>query len=53
MGASPDDDYQATMDQEIDYAASAGVKYWAFDIYPDGIGMSNGTFTLTAPARAG
>ena len=33
---------QATMDQEINYAANAGIDYWAFDIYPDAFGMSNG-----------
>ena len=30
------------MDQEIIYAANAGINYWAFVTYPDGLGMSNG-----------
>ena len=33
---------QAIMDQEINYAANAGIDYWAFVIYPDAIGMSHG-----------
>lgn len=32
----------AIMDQEIDYAANAGIDYWAFCTYPDAIGMSHG-----------
>ena len=31
---------QTIMDQEIDYAANAGLGYWAFVIYPDNSGMS-------------
>lgn len=32
---------QAILDREINYAANAGIDYWAFDIYPDTLGMSN------------
>ena len=34
-------DTQATMDQEINYAANAGINYWAFVTYADSSGMSN------------
>ena len=33
---------QAIMDQEINYAADAGIDYWAFCIYPEAFGMSRG-----------
>lgn len=33
---------QAIMDQEIAYAADAGLDYWAFVTYPEAYGMSNG-----------
>ena len=33
---------QAIMDQEINFAANAGIDYWAFDIYPYDHGMSHG-----------
>ena len=32
----------ALMDQEINYAANAGIDYWAFCIYPEDSGMSRG-----------
>lgn len=32
----------AIMDQEINYAANAGIDYWAFCLYPDDSGMSHG-----------
>lgn len=32
----------AIMDQEINYAANAGIDYWAFCVYPDDAGMSHG-----------
>ncbi|MBE3065623.1 MAG: hypothetical protein IMZ69_11480 [Spirochaetes bacterium] len=37
-----DGNSQAVMDQEIGYAAKAGIDYWAFCAYPDNLGMSNG-----------
>jgi hypothetical protein len=37
-----DGNSQAIMDQEIAYAAKAGLDYWAFVTYPDDSGMSNG-----------
>jgi len=37
-----DGNSQAVMDQEIAYAAKAGLDYWAFVTYPDDSGMSNG-----------
>jgi hypothetical protein len=37
-----DGNRQSVLDQEIIYAANAGIAYWAFVTYPDGIGMSNG-----------
>jgi len=33
---------QAIMDQEINYAADAGIDYWAFCVYSDDSGMSRG-----------
>ena len=33
---------QTIMDQEINYAANAGIDYWAFVIYPAASGMSHG-----------
>jgi hypothetical protein len=33
---------QAVMDQDIAYAKSAGIDYWAFNFYPDGSGMDIG-----------
>ena len=32
---------QETMDQEIDFAACAGLDYWAFLLYPEGSSMSD------------
>lgn len=32
---------QAVMDQEIDFAAAAGLDYWAFLVYPEAISMSD------------
>ena len=39
---SIDGNHQAIMDQEIAYAADAGLDYWAFVTYPLQYGMSNG-----------
>jgi hypothetical protein len=45
---------QAIMDQEINYAANAGIDYWAFCLYPDDMGMSHGLHLyLTAQLRIG
>ena len=42
----------AIMDQEINYAASAGIDYWAFCLYPDAIGMSHGLHRyLSSPIK--
>ena len=37
-----DGNHRSIMDPEIIYAANAGINYWAFVTYPDGLGMSNG-----------
>ena len=43
---------QTIMDQEISYAANAGINYWAFVIYPDAIGMSHGLrLYLSSPLK--
>ncbi|MCC6821343.1 MAG: hypothetical protein IT579_11485, partial [Verrucomicrobia subdivision 3 bacterium] len=43
---------QAIMDQEINYAANAGIDYWAFVTYPDAIGMSHGLHLyLSSPIK--
>lgn len=43
---------QAIMDQEIAYAADAGIDYWAFCLYPDAIGMSHGLHLyLSSPIK--
>jgi hypothetical protein len=42
---------QAIMDQEINYAANAGIDYWAFCLYPDGIGMSHGLHLYLSSPR--
>ncbi len=42
----------AIMNQEINYAADAGIDYWAFVIYPDAIGMSHGLHRyLSSPIK--
>ncbi len=39
-GVRIDGGTQAVMDQEISFAASAGLDYWAFLLYPEGSSMS-------------
>lgn len=46
-----DGNQQAIMDQEIAYAAEAGLKYWAFVTYPDSFGMSNGLHRYLASTK--
>ena len=47
-----DGNSQAIMDQEIRYAATAGLDYWAFVTYPDESGMSNGLHLyLSSPQK--
>lgn len=47
-----DGNTQAVMDQEINDAADAGIDYWAFCIYDDTIGMSNGLHLyLSSPVK--
>ena len=42
----------AIMDQEINYAANAGIDYWAFCIYDDNSGMSRGLHLyLSSPLK--
>lgn len=48
-----DGNHQVVMDQEIAYAARAGIKYWAFVTYPDSYGMSNGLHLyLSSPKKS-
>lgn len=48
-----DGNSQAVMDQEIVYAAKAGLDYWAFVAYPDDLGMSNGLHLyLSSPHKS-
>jgi hypothetical protein len=48
-----DGNSQAVMDQEIGYAAKAGLDYWAFVAYPDDFGMSNGLHLyLSSPQKS-
>ena len=43
---------QTIMDQEINYAADAGIDYWAFCIYSDDSGMSRGLHLyLSSPLK--
>ncbi len=48
-----DGNSQAIMDQEIGYAAKAGLDYWAFVAYPEESGMSNGLrLYLSSPRKS-
>ncbi len=47
---------RAVMDAEIASAVAAGLDHWAFDVYPEGLGMScafEAYLASTAPAAAG
>ncbi len=47
-----DGNSQAVMDQEINYAADAGINFWSFCIYDDTTGMSNGLHLyLNSPVK--
>ena len=44
---------QAVMDQEINYAADAGINFWSFCTYDDATGMSNGLHLyLSSPVKS-